>query len=93
VYGPGLDERLERLQELQTHLGKLNDCDATLALLSEMLPTGSKQRVKIERELSERAARHKAEFLAYWRDTFDQPDQEQWWVGYLDRNSRNGKKR
>jgi CHAD domain-containing protein len=88
-YGPGFEQRLERLREIQTLLGELNDCETALQLISGILSASSAQRRKVERALSAQAASHKAGFLAFWRETFDKPGQEQWWIAYLTRGGRN----
>src|SRR5579863_8212648 len=34
-YGPGLDRRLAKLREIQTHLGEISDCSATIGLVGQ----------------------------------------------------------
>jgi CHAD domain-containing protein len=87
-YGPGLEERIARLRELEDRLAKVNDCDAALRLALDTM-AASPQRSKIENLLTARAERQRTEFLRHWRETFDKPGLEQWWSGYLARNTRS----
>jgi CHAD domain-containing protein len=76
-YGPGLEERLDALKNLQDALGDLNDAVATMDLLSGR--TGE----KVEKFLSARAEEKAQEFRVHWTESFDAPKQEQWWLGFL----------
>jgi CHAD domain-containing protein len=86
-YGPGLEQRLEKLREIQNRLGTLNDFDTARQLLLKAAAKASPQRARIERFLAERAKEERAKFYDYWRDTFDPPGQEQRWIDYLARNT------
>lgn len=79
-YGPGLDERLKRLREIQDLLGKINDCATTIDLLG-------RGHGKITSYLERRIEKKAAELREYWRNTFDAPGQERWWTAYLSRSS------
>ena len=82
-YGPGLDERLARLREAQQRLDGLHDCAVTLELL------GSRVDPKAVAYLESKSAENREGFLKYWRETFDAPGQETWWVRYLARARRS----
>jgi CHAD domain-containing protein len=84
-YGPGIDERLARLREVQQRLGDMNDCEATLELLASGPPLTAPQRESATSYLRSKSAEHKDRFLTYWRETFDAAGQETWWVRYLAR--------
>jgi CHAD domain-containing protein len=84
-YSPTLEQRLEALREIQTVLGEINDCAAALRLASASLPAKSAEWKKVERFLNARSNRLTAEFRKYWREKFDAPGREDWWVGYLAR--------
>lgn len=77
-YGPGLDLRLEKLREIQVHLGEISDCSATIELLgrAEQPFAGFLKR----RMAAKIGALHR-----YWQETFDAAGQEIWWTQYLTR--------
>jgi CHAD domain-containing protein len=81
-YGPGLDDRLARLRQVQQHLGEMNDCEATLQLLAPRKSFSAHQQKAI-RFLEGRSAETRGQFLEYWRETFDAAGQEDWWIRYL----------
>jgi len=85
IYGPSFDKRLTQLRRLQSHLGKINDCSASRALLEQTRRKGKmypKQK-KVLR-LLKRGERERIEkFLAFWPESFDAPGEEQRWVRYL----------
>jgi CHAD domain-containing protein len=83
-YGSGLEERLEALKRMQDHLGAMNDCETTIALLQEAL-SGVAGGDEFRQFLSARCGVEKENFLRHWRETFDSSGQEDWWVGYLAR--------
>jgi hypothetical protein len=83
-YGSGLEERLEALKRMQDHLGAMNDCETTAALLRTALPEAAGSAEYLE-FLSARSAAEKESFLKHWRETFDSSGQEEWWVEYLAR--------
>jgi CHAD domain-containing protein len=81
-YGIGLKQRLETLKKLQDSLGDVNDAVATRALLDD-----SANR-KVQAFLEARAEEKAAEFRKHWAESFDAPEREAWWVGYLERNAK-----
>jgi CHAD domain-containing protein len=82
-YGPGMNERLGLLRQVQQALGEMNDCEATLRMITSrksLLPT---HRQRAVRYLEAKSAETRERFLGYWRETFDAAGQEDWWVRYL----------
>jgi CHAD domain-containing protein len=77
-YGPGLDLRLEKLREIQVHLGEISDCSATIELL------GRADR-PFAALLKRRMAAKTGALHSYWQETFDAAGQETWWTQYLTR--------
>lgn len=89
VYGASLERRLDSLKPLQSALGDLNDCAATIELLEKRL---GKDRKAVQSFLEKRAAQKTAEFGRLWRDTFDAPGQSEAWVDLLARARPTGKR-
>jgi CHAD domain-containing protein len=81
-YGPGLDQRLTALKDLQDSLGDVNDAVASDALLAHRI--GHKARHFLQARAEEKAA----EFRKHWTESFDAPRREAWWTGYLERNAK-----
>lgn len=92
-YGPGLEQRLALLKEVQQHLGDINDCATTMNLLQGRLPERSRRRDQMMRFLENRATKKSAELRDYWQTTFDAPGQEALWSNYLTRFGRDKKRR
>lgn len=80
-YGSGFEQRLAAMQRLQQTLGEVNDC-AAAARLIESLPA-SPARTRVESFLHRRAAAKAAALRREWRERFDAPGQERWWLDYL----------
>jgi CHAD domain-containing protein len=85
-YGPGLEERIEALKQVQDLLGQVNDPVAALAQIRKAMRP-SRQRTQVERLAGARAAERAAAFRKHWREVFDAPGQEEWWTGYLAREA------
>jgi hypothetical protein len=83
-YGSGLEQRLEALKRLQDHLGAMNDCESTTALLQATLAEadGAQEFLQF---LKTHSDEQKGSFLRHWKETFDLPGQEGWWMEYLAR--------
>jgi len=77
-YGPGLDQRLARLREIQGHLGEVSDCSATIELLG-------RTHQPFAAFLKRRMAAKVGALHSYWHDEFDAAGQETWWTQYLQR--------
>lgn len=91
-YSSTLEQRLESLKDIQTVLGEINDCAAAGRLALEALPAKSPQLTKVQRFLNARATRLTAEFRQHWKEKFDAPGREDWWVGYLARRRAASKR-
>jgi CHAD domain-containing protein len=85
LYGPAMDDRLDRLRKLQQYLGKVSDCDATAKLLKAMAGKGKKKgQLKMVLAYIRGEERIRAaNFQRYWVEVFDAPGQEERWVRYL----------
>lgn len=81
-YGPGFDERLAALKEVQTSLGDVNDAVAAAKLIGDAMPR-SPRRKALRAYLKERAAEKAEEFRVHWMETFDAEGQERWWLEFL----------
>ena len=80
-YGPGLDQRLAKLREIQGRLGEVSDCSATIELLGRThRPFAS--------FLKRRMAAKMGALHSYWHTEFDAEGQETWWTQYLARFAR-----
>lgn len=75
-YGPGLDQRLEKLREVQNRLGEINDCAATIEMLG-------RTHQRFGAFLKRRMAAKVGALHGYWWQTFDVAGQESWWTDYL----------
>lgn len=93
LYGTGLAQRLESLQEVQTLLGDLNDCVATHELLSEPAYQDQAETPRMLSFLETRALRQATRFRTHWQTTFDAPGELERWVQYLARPSRVRRRR
>ena len=90
-YSSSMEQRLESLREIQTLLGEINDCMAALRVAGTNLSVKSRDYVKVERFLQARSKRLAAAFRKHWKEKFDAPGREDWWVGYLARGkARSG---
>jgi CHAD domain-containing protein len=81
-YGPGLEQRIAALKDLQDVLGDLNDAVATLALLGHDI--GRKERAFLKHRAAEKAK----DFRKQWTQSFDAPSRELWWTTYLAEHAR-----
>jgi CHAD domain-containing protein len=90
-YGRGMETCLSSLQGLQQILGKVNDCVAAGRLIEGLAPE-SAARTRMLQFVDRRAAATAAALRKEWRERFDAPGKEQWWLRYLARNARAVKK-
>jgi CHAD domain-containing protein len=77
-YPPSLTERLEALKRVQQLLGDINDAVVAARLIEDM--PGS---TRMRRYLEDLAARKAEEFHVEWRNHFDAPGCESWWIDFL----------
>ena len=82
-YGPGLEQRLASLRQIQTLLGEVNDCVAARRVAAGTLSPRSAQFLDFKRFLDARATRLTGRFHRHWRQQFDAPGREEWWTRYL----------
>lgn len=80
-YGPGLEERLKLLRNIQDLLGEINDCATT----QKLLPA---QPGKVSKFLDRRMVLRARTLRTLWRQTIDGKGQESWWTNYLARFAR-----
>jgi len=85
-YGPGLEERLDALKQVQDILGEVNDSVAGLAVIQQVMRR-SPQRSKVERFALKRSSEKARAFRAHWQRVFDAEGREEWWTGYLAREA------
>jgi CHAD domain-containing protein len=85
-YGPGLEERIEALKQVQDLLGQVNDSVVSLAVIRRAMRK-SRLRSRVERFAAKRAAEKANAFRAHWQGEFDAPGREEWWSGYLAREA------
>jgi CHAD domain-containing protein len=87
-YNSTLEQRLESLKDIQTLLGDINDCAAALRVAAANLPARSPECRKVERILQARSKRLTAAFHKHWKEKFDAPGREDWWVSFLARRRK-----
>jgi CHAD domain-containing protein len=80
-YGPGLEERLKLLRDIQDLLGEINDCATTQRLLRAHSD-------RVSRFLERRMALRARTLRTLWRETINGDGQEIWWTNYLARFTR-----
>jgi CHAD domain-containing protein len=85
-YGRGLQARIASLQKLQQILGEVNDCTAGERLIASLVPASAERR-RVETFLRRRAAAKATALRRHWRDSFDAPSKEHWWLDYLSKNA------
>ena len=85
-YGPGLDERIEALKNVQDLLGQVNDAVASLGVIQKAMRK-SRLRSRVERFVAQRAAQKAKAFREHWQREFDAPGREDWWTEYLSRDA------
>lgn len=81
-YGPGLEERLAALKDVQTSLGDVNDAVAAAELIRDAMPRSARRKA-LRAYLKKRAAEKAEEFRVHWMETFDAEGQERWWLEFL----------
>lgn len=71
LYGPALNNCLDRIRTVQTLLGAINDCQTVRDIVSRY--GGDKE---LDAKLKRRQRRKTDEFSRYWADAFTGPEQE-----------------
>jgi CHAD domain-containing protein len=77
-YPPALAERIDALKRVQDLLGDINDAVVTGNLIADM-PRSVRMREHLEYVAHGKAD----EFRAEWRERFDAPGSESWWIDFL----------
>jgi len=85
-YGPVYRKRLAQVREIQGILGRRQDCAATEALL-QAAADFDPEAARVMQALRRRARKLEAEFVEYWKGTFDSEGQERLWLRYLARRA------
>jgi hypothetical protein len=82
-YGKAMKARLQLLRGIQDHLGGMQDCVATRALVARVLGRNAPERQQIEAKLAEIEQQHVEGFREHWRAHFEGPANRRRWVQYL----------
>jgi CHAD domain-containing protein len=82
-YGPGIERRIETMRRIQTVLGDINDCDATLGL------DGIAEEPAFAEWLKNERTRQLQTFREVWRQEFGMSHAARNWSRYL-RTPRTG---
>jgi CHAD domain-containing protein len=82
-YGAEIQEGLAAIKRLQDVLGELNDAVATWRLIGPM-----RGAARMKPILDAQAEARAAEFRQQWREGFDAPGQEQWWIEWLGKSGQ-----
>lgn len=85
-YGPVMEKRIGQVREIQGILGRRQDCAVSMQWLEAAASFDAEARQAMQ-ALERRARRLEAEFVKYWRETFDWEGQERLWMRYLARRS------
>jgi CHAD domain-containing protein len=82
LHGPGLQAKVAALRPIQNALGDANDCEVLLSEMGKRLPHAARATI------AKRAGEKRKEFLRYWREEFDAPNEDKKWQQYLTRSAR-----
>lgn len=83
-YGPALMKRIESVREIQSILGKRQDCTVTAERIEPALQFDA-DLAEVHRRLITRGSRLEEQFLRYWHHAFDAPGELERWQRYLAR--------
>lgn len=84
-YAKGLEDRIEKLKELQDLLGDCNDAVTTAAVTARLLRSRPDERDRLRAIFEKQAEAKTTAFRRLWKRSFDAPGAEEWWTGYLSR--------
>jgi CHAD domain-containing protein len=87
-YSVGLEQRIKALKQVQDLLGDCNDAVASRPRIEAVLGRDRAHRARMGKWLASLAARKATQFERHWKEEFDAPGREQWWIGYLERYAR-----
>ena len=82
LYGPGIKLKVARLRPIQNALGDAHDCEVLLGDRAARLSQ------EFRAFLQKRSKEKRKDFLRYWREEFDAPEEERKWEQYLTRRIR-----
>ncbi|WP_321473292.1 CHAD domain-containing protein [uncultured Paludibaculum sp.] len=85
-YGPVFQQRLERVREIQSLLGKRQDCAVAEERLKPLVDTDPAA-ASVLAAIEVRAQKLESDFREYWRETFDAEGQSVLWLRYLARRA------
>ncbi len=85
LYGPGLEERLTALRDLQRKLGDVQDCAMAGALIAGALPKGTAEREQAARFLTACERSRTVAFRRFWKKSFGPAGTAERWSRYLAR--------
>ena len=84
-YGPTLGEHIGAVKRMQDHLGKMNDCAATLDLIAASDLADLEGAQDLRDYLGRRSQQERQSLFEYWQSAFAAEDTEKRWVDYLER--------
>jgi len=87
-YGRGLNARIDALKSLQQMLGDINDTVAAQRTIEAAAGARTPEIARVTRLLRGRGRAKAAEFRKHWRELFDAPGRERWWIDYLAKKAR-----
>jgi CHAD domain-containing protein len=87
LYGPGLEQRIERLRTIQQLLGAVNDCAVTRRMLERRQDAGTEEIQQVVQFIDARIAKKTSEFKRFWIEDFDADGEELSWKNYLARQA------
>ena len=82
LYGDELEKRMDALREVQTRLGDINDCVATVDLLKDYQRHSGDESAALIANLEKHAIQKTAAFRRWWTKSFH-TEQKDNWVRYL----------
>jgi CHAD domain-containing protein len=83
-FGPVCDQRLESVRQIQSILGKRQDCEVTASILRPHASLDADVQ-RVLNTVEARAVGLEGDFLQYWQQQFDAPGQELLWSRYFSR--------
>src|SRR5207253_1571005 len=78
AYGPGVEQRIELLKQVQTLLGEMNDCVVTSGMLAQLEGTEH-----VRDQLAQKAEQKKGKLQSVWSVHFEAAGRRENWRRYL----------
>jgi len=82
-YGRGFNARMDALKAIQQMLGDINDTVAAQRTIEAAAGARTPEMARVTRLLRGRGRAKAAEFGKHWREVFDAPGRERWWIDYV----------